>query len=85
MAQTNTAGAAGTSFQQSVPRPISSSQVQVIQVGAAGRAQNSGEVQTTQPKDLGTLTIKLEKGLIVQEVKSNIQSNGVLRPVIQSI
>lgn len=85
MAQTNTAGAAGTSFQQNVPRPISSSQVQVIQVGAAGRAQNSGEVQTTQPKDLGTLTIKLEKGLIVQEVKSNIQSNGVLRPVIQSI
>ena len=85
MAQTNTAGSAGTSFQQSVPRPISSTQTQVIQVGAAGRAQNSGDVQTSQPKELGTLTIKLEKGLIVQEVKSNIQSNGVLRPVIQSI
>jgi hypothetical protein len=85
MAQTNTAGSAGTSFQQSVPRPIASTQTQVIQVGAAGRAQNSGDVPTSQPKDLGTLTIKLEKGLIVQEVKSNIQSNGVLRPVIQSI
>ncbi|GIU80187.1 MAG: hypothetical protein KatS3mg005_3425 [Bryobacteraceae bacterium] len=84
MAQTNRAGA-GATFQENVPRPISGAQVQVIEVGAAGRAQSRTEVQQQQPKELGTLMIKLDRGLIVQEVKSNIQANGPLRTVIQNI
>lgn len=84
LAQTNRAGAAA-SFQESVPRPISGTQTQVIEVGAAGRAQSPGAVKQEQPRELGTLTIKLDRGLIVQEVKSNIQANGPLRTVIQNI
>lgn len=84
MAKTNRAGA-GATFQENVPRPISGSQVQVIEVGAAGRAQSLAEAQPQKPRELGTLTIKLDRGLIVQEVRSNIQSNGPLRTVIQNI
>jgi len=80
LAQTNQAGAGG-SFQQNVPRPVSQ-QVQVINVGAAGRAQNQGEAMTQKPIQV-ELRVGLEKGLVTQEVKRDLQRNGQLRLAIE--
>lgn len=80
--QTSTSGS--TSFQQGVARPIAGNQVQVVQVGQSGRSQNPGEA-TQKPRELGTLRIQIDRGVIVKEVESNIRSNGVLRTVVQSV
>ncbi len=84
LAGTNQAGAGG-SFQENVPRPTSANQVQVIQVGAAGRAQNPG--QASQPQVYGELRVKVEppKGWVVSEIKDAYRNNNAtLRTVIQN-
>jgi hypothetical protein len=80
MAQTNQAGAAGNTFQSSVPRPLSSGQTQVIQVGAPGRSQDLGGASAATVKH--EVTLKLDTGGIVKVVKQNIQGNGELRLVV---
>jgi hypothetical protein len=82
MAQTNEVGSSGT--YQNISSPTSST-VQVINVGAAGRAQNAGEASSSSTnKVVGELVVRLDRGVIVDEVKSNIQRNGTLRTVIQN-
>jgi hypothetical protein len=84
LAQTNEAGAGG-SFQQDVPRPTAANQVQVIQVGAAGRAQNAG--QASQAPAFGEVRVKVEppKGWVVTEIKDAYRNNNAtLRTVIQN-
>lgn len=82
MAQTNEVGSSGT--YQNISSPTSST-VQVINVGAAGRAQNAGEASSSgTSKVVGELVVRLDRGVIVDEVKSNIQRNGTLRTVIQN-
>ena len=80
LAKTNQAGAAGNTFQQAVPRPITSGQTQVIQVGAPGQSQDPGGASATVVKH--EVTLKLDTGGIVKVVKQNIQGNGELRLVV---
>lgn len=80
MAQTNSASQSGTTF-QNVPRATSSTQTQVIQVGAAGRAQSASETATSTTVK-HELVLKLDKGVIVDTVKSNLRQNGELRMVV---
>lgn len=82
LAQTNSAGA-GSTFQQSVARPTSTQQVQVIQVGAAGRAQNAGEVSGSKQPLQVELKLSLDKGVAVREVRDELRRNGPLRTIIQ--
>ena len=73
------AGASSGSSSQS----SNSSAPQVISVGRPNSDQASS--QSSQPKQLGIITLRLDRGVIVDEVKSNIGNNGVLRTVIQKI
>lgn len=81
LAQTNQASP-GSTFQQNVPRPTSGQQVQVINVGAAGRSQSQGEA--IKPKQEQTVRIMLDRGLVASEVKREINRNGSLRVAIQN-
>ncbi len=83
LAQTNKSGDAGNSFQQDVPRPTTSQQVQVIQVGAPGRAQSAGQVATAQPLEL-RVKVESNDSHIVRVVEKNVHDNGRLRTVIQN-
>lgn len=82
LAQTNQAGA-GASFQQAAPRPTSS-QTQVIQVGAAGRAQSAGEAAATKPSQPAEVVLRVESNdsHIVKVVERNAGANGRLRVVM---
>ncbi len=83
MASTNSGGAAGSSSQQDVPRPTSPQQVQVIQVGAAGRAQNIGQAAAAQPVEL-RVKVESNDSHIVRVVEKNAGANGRLRVVMQN-
>lgn len=85
LAQTNIAGQAGSSFQQDLPRPLSSQQVQVIQVGAARGAQSPGQVAAAQQVS-GTIRLEIEPSekFVVKAVKNNVRSNGELRVLLAS-
>jgi hypothetical protein len=84
LAQTNHAGAGG-SFQQDVPRPTSSTQVPVIDVGAARGAQNPGQAAAPQPVT-GEIRLRIEpsRDYVVRQVENDIRSNGRLRVVMQN-
>ncbi|MGE5487573.1 MAG: hypothetical protein ACM3ZB_07105 [bacterium] len=84
MAQTNAAGAGG-SFQENVPRPTSANQVQVIEVGAAGRAQTPGQVGQAPLYGELHVTVEPPKGWVVNEIKNEYKHNNrTLRTVIQN-
>jgi uncharacterized protein YlaN (UPF0358 family) len=84
MAQTNEAGAGG-SFQENVPRPTSANQVQVIQVGAPGRAQNPGQASATPVQAEVRVRLEPPKGWVVSEIQDAYRRNDTrLRTVIQN-
>jgi len=81
MAQTSQAGPGG-SFQQSVPRPTASQQVQIINVGAPGRAQTPGQVSAA-PVEV-RLKVESNDSHIVKVVEKNVAANGRLRLVLEN-
>jgi hypothetical protein len=83
LAQTNQSGAAGNSFQQDIARPTTSQQVQVINVGAAGRAQSAAQAAAYQPVEL-RVKVESNDSHIVRVVEKNVSDNGRLRTVIQN-
>jgi hypothetical protein len=78
LSQSSSTSASSTSTSSS-----SSSAPQVISVGRPNSDQAS--TQSSQPKQLGIITLRLDRGVVVDEVKTNIQNNGVLRTVIQKV
>jgi hypothetical protein len=79
MAQTNQAGQAA-SFQQNVPRPTSN-QVQVVNVGASGRAQSPAAAAAPQPVEV-RLKVEATPGFVVKEVEKDYRANGWTRKVM---
>ena len=79
LAQTSQAAGSAGSFQQTVPRPISGTTQQIINVGAPGRGQTLGEGQRGE---VHTVRIEVPQGFIAQAVERDIRGNGKLRTVI---
>ena len=79
LAQTSQSAGSAGSFQQTVPRPISGTTQQIINVGAPGRGQTVGE---GQQGEVHTVRIEVPQGFITQAVERDIRGNGKLRTVI---
>lgn len=79
LARTNQAGPAA-SFQPNVPRPISGSQVQIIQVGAPGASRQPAIPAAPEPIEV-RLKVESDEGVTVKHVENNYRNNGRLRVV----
>ncbi len=82
LAQTSQSAGASGSFQQATPRPISGQTQQIINVGAPGRGQNSGEGRQDQTGHEVTVRLEVPAGFVTREVERNVKGNGRLRTVI---
>jgi hypothetical protein len=81
--QSNASASASSS--QSVQQPATSTQPQVIQVGAPGRAQDAGAATASKPEPLEVcLKVESNDSHIVRVVQNNVSKNGKLRVAIQN-
>ena len=81
-AQSNEPSGSPTTF-QNTPRPTSGNRTPV-DVGVSGGPQNAGEARSIRrPPQQITVNLKLERGLIAQEVADDVENNGLVRLALQ--